>query len=510
MFLTATLRDNAFKMKLWLERILRVLVSAFAYYLAVQIGLVFVVQPEGLAAVWPASGVALAILLLSPIEMRTALLGTIFVVNTGSNLLAGNTMPVSLGFALGNTLEPALGAWILTRAFGKSFDFTRLSHLFGLLGVATIANALTAMVGALTPTIAFGGSYWNVWLVWWLPNGLGILLLTPLILVWTIHRVKPGAFTIPRFIEGLFIGLGLLFIVLVLPSINEDKSSPALILAGVYIVFPLLTWAATRFELHGATTMLVLLNFSTLGSAANHMGVFTIVGDSKTAQLLSAQLYVGVLSVTTLAMAVIVWERKQLGLALSQTNNELRVQVEKGAELHQALREQALRDPLTGLYNRRYLFDMLQQEFSRAKREEYPVSLVLMDMDRFKHINDTCGHDAGDAVLKAVSAILLEAVRFEDIVCRYGGDEFLVVLHNTTTEHAQERVGQWLAKIKNTPLDHAGTILHMSASAGIATYPEHGQNPEQIIKQADLALLNTKGQSHRTGNNHNNGQDYLR
>ena len=509
MLIRTTLQDNSPKMKKWVEGILRVVISAFAYYVTVQIGLVFVVQSEGMAAVWPASGVGLAILLLSPLEMRIPLLGTIFVVNASSNMMAGNSLPVSLGFALGNTLEPALGAWLLTRFFGKNYSLTRLSHVIALIGVATVANALTALIGALTPAMAFGIPYWDVWLVWWLPNGIGILLLTPLLLVWTNQRLRLRDFNVVGILEALFIGAALLLIVLVLPGLNED-SSPALLLAGMYIVFPLLTWAAMRFELHGATIMLILLNLSTLGSAVNDMGVFTIAGDTITSHLLSAQFYVAVLSITPLAMAVSVLERRQLGQALLKAKTKLQTKFDETQELHHALQEQANRDPLTGLYNRRFLFDTLRQEFSRATRENYPVSLVLVDLDFFKNTNDTHSHDAGDAVLKAVSEILIKAVRTEDIVCRYGGDEFLVVLHNTTPENATERVAQWISNLEESTLAYAGLTLTMSASAGIATFPTHGQTPKDVVKQADIVLLKEKEQKHRTVNNLRNNLDYLR
>ncbi len=167
------------------------------YFLAVYAGLLFVTHPEGLSLIWPASGVALAILLLRPRREWPVILGLIFIVNLISNIVASGTAPLmGAGFALVNTLEPALGGWLMARWLGNAVSFTRLAEVVGLVLVATLANALTAGLGALIPVWAFGAVYANTWLTWWVLDGLSLLIITPAVVTLT----REGQ----RFIQRIF------------------------------------------------------------------------------------------------------------------------------------------------------------------------------------------------------------------------------------------------------------------------------------------------------------------
>lgn len=162
-------------------------------------------------------------------------------------------------------------------------------------------------------------------------------------------------------------------------------------------------------------------------------------------------------------------------------------------KLRDALREMALRDGLTGLYNRRYLEDALTRELHRAERGGKPVSVVMIDVDHFKHFNDKFGHDAGDFVLSALGRAILKSIRPSDIACRYGGEEFAVVLAETTLESARERAEQMRLAIRETHLTRLGqTLPPPTASFGVAVYPGHGMNPAELLKAADRALYHAK------------------
>ena len=162
-------------------------------------------------------------------------------------------------------------------------------------------------------------------------------------------------------------------------------------------------------------------------------------------------------------------------------------------KLRDALREMALRDGLTGLYNRRYLEDALNRELHRAERSGKPVSVVMVDIDHFKRFNDKFGHDAGDFVLSAIARVISKVIRPSDIACRYGGEELAIVLPEADLECARARVEQLRLAIRNSNLTHLGQILPSpTASFGLAVYPTNGTKPAELLKAADQALYRAK------------------
>lgn len=156
------------------------------------------------------------------------------------------------------------------------------------------------------------------------------------------------------------------------------------------------------------------------------------------------------------------------------------------------LQEQAIRDPLTGLYNRRYLNETIDRELSYALREAQPLCFVLIDMDHFKSVNDTFGHGIGDALLQRFAAQLLNQTRIGDIVCRYGGEEFLVILPNVTTDIAFQIAERWRRSVQeNTILNQNGEIK-LTISCGISEFPANGASCDLLIAVADKALYHAK------------------
>lgn len=193
-----------------------------------------------------------------------------------------------------------------------------------------------------------------------------------------------------------------------------------------------------------------------------------------------------------LAVKEDITQRKEYEEKLEKLNVKLKEQLQKNEELSAILREQSIRDPLTNVYNRRYLNETLPREFSRALREQYPISIIMLDIDRFKGFNDTYGHDVGDQVLVALANVLTDGTRGEDLVVRYGGEEFLVILINTPSETAFKRAEALRAAFNQQIIPHEGNSLQSSISAGVASYPRNGATPEAVIRAADQAMYRAK------------------
>jgi diguanylate cyclase (GGDEF)-like protein/PAS domain S-box-containing protein len=161
--------------------------------------------------------------------------------------------------------------------------------------------------------------------------------------------------------------------------------------------------------------------------------------------------------------------------------------------LREALHTQSIRDPLTGLYNRRYLGETLERETRRAVRAEHGLGVLILDLDHFKKFNDTYGHDAGDTVLRETATFLTKSVRAEDIVCRYGGEEFVVVLPMADLKASQARAEHIRARLRELTILHQGRSVGMlTVSVGVAELPTHGTDGKQLLEAADAALYRAK------------------
>jgi diguanylate cyclase (GGDEF)-like protein/PAS domain S-box-containing protein len=187
-----------------------------------------------------------------------------------------------------------------------------------------------------------------------------------------------------------------------------------------------------------------------------------------------------------------VTERKHVEKRLRYVNDRLQTQLIEIGLLQSKLREQAIRDPLTTLFNRRYLEETLERELARAAREDYPVCVIMIDLDHFKRVNDTYGHEAGDEVLKALAVTLSEQCRRGDFACRYGGEEFVIVMPNINTDTAYERAETIRESLNSLHVPYGHYNLSVTISMGIACYPVNGDTREAILRAADQAMYGAK------------------
>jgi diguanylate cyclase (GGDEF)-like protein len=162
-------------------------------------------------------------------------------------------------------------------------------------------------------------------------------------------------------------------------------------------------------------------------------------------------------------------------------------------KLREGLHEQSVRDPLTNLYNRRFLEEYLARELARAGRKVQPLSMILIDIDHFKNINDTYGHGAGDVVLRRVGMTLQQHVRESDIACRVGGEEFSLLLPEASLQTAVQRAEDIRGAVRRMALKYENEDLGaITASFGVAAFPDHGNTLEALIRYADMALYEAK------------------
>jgi diguanylate cyclase (GGDEF)-like protein/PAS domain S-box-containing protein len=161
--------------------------------------------------------------------------------------------------------------------------------------------------------------------------------------------------------------------------------------------------------------------------------------------------------------------------------------------LRETLRDQSIRDPLTGLFNRRFMEESLEREMQRAVRKNHPVSVLFVDLDHFKRFNDTFGHDAGDLVLRSVADLFRSLFRVDDVICRYGGEEFGIILPESSAQNAAIRANALREETKKLEIQYKNHALgRITLSVGVSCFPEHGRTSEELLKAADQCLYESK------------------
>jgi diguanylate cyclase (GGDEF)-like protein len=187
------------------------------------------------------------------------------------------------------------------------------------------------------------------------------------------------------------------------------------------------------------------------------------------------------------------WRQSQTLLAVSvATQGALAV---ASLRLRESLRDQSIRDPLTGLFNRRFMQESLDRELQRARRKERALAVIFIDIDHFKRFNDIFGHDAGDAVLRSFADLLRSFFRGDDVLCRYGGEEFALILPESDEQDAALRMNEFRQIVKGLTVLHESRPLDpITVSVGIAAFPTHGSSIESLLRTADQALYVSKAE----------------
>lgn len=331
----------------------------------------------------------------------------------------------------------------------------------------------------VTLVLAYKGLLWPARVI--IPLA-GFLLITRLVFGGGIHDDALGGYYFILIIAGLMLGQRALLIF-------GGLSTLAVIVIGIAETSGLIT---TRFGPLTEQTTVATAAFFLLGTtlALNYLVVRLNRAANDAHRNEAAQIKANQqLRELQLVLEERVEERTS---ELDFANQQLTLQVDRINSLQAKLREEAIRDSLTGLFNRRYIDEMLPIELSRSKRAGIPLTILLLDIDHFKNVNDTHGHQAGDVVLQAVANTLKTHVRAGDIVCRYGGEEFLLVFPGMKAidGHVRAEVLRTLVALQ-TVTDNDQTIS-VTISIGGSVYPQDGGSDEELISLADAALYQAK------------------
>ncbi|MFP5364635.1 MAG: diguanylate cyclase domain-containing protein [Thermoleophilia bacterium] len=416
------------------------------------------------ATFWPGAGLTLAVLLRRPRAEWPYYVVAVAVAEAGSDVWQGFPLPVALAWGLANTAEPLVAAWLLTRRRPLwRPDHIRRAELGPFVLAAIVVGP---MVGALLGTAAgalLGGDPWLPRLPrWYVGDAVGVLVVAPALLALPRAPYRlPSAHT-----AAWFAVLVLTSLVALGPwTFAGDIGLP-------FLVVPVLIGLTLRVGPHGAAAGVLAVAMLVETVTASGSGPFAEQGAFD--GLVVAQMFVAMSAVTAYTVAVLTGE------------------VITREQLEGTLRAQALRDSLTGLANRRLLFDRLENASRRLARQPGLLALLFIDLDGFKAVNDTHGHVGGDAVLVEAADRLRAIVRDHDSVARLGGDEFLILAEQMTDVDDALALGARVVEAFGEPFRRPGGLVRVDASVGIAATSEPVNDLEAFLSRADSAMYEAK------------------
>lgn len=418
---------------------------------------------NGVAAVWLAAGIG------AMASLRFGLAGIVGVL-LGSFAINSQILPPETAFFL--ALGAAAGAAVIgylpryLPPFSSTLDYVSSVAKFALVA-APLGCAVSALGGALS--LSYFGHQpddltWQTVGVWWMGDLLGVYLIAPLLLTasrWDLLPTHKSAR-----LEGLVLVLGMLLLTRVMMEYVEPLRPAEIVL---FVLLPGVLWAALRFSVTGASLAIFLAALIVLGVSAVSFGGFA--GVAMPREVFALQISMVTMALGGLFVSAALTERRYSEMRLDMLANH---------------------DPLTGLPNRSYFHDFLGHALARAQREKFQVSLLFIDLDRFKHINDSQGHEVGDQVLRVVANRLDELLRADDFVARLGGDEFAIILMHPPASRAASGVARKLLKALAEPFKLERRRYTVSASIGISVFPDDGLDANTLLRQADLAMYQAK------------------
>jgi diguanylate cyclase (GGDEF)-like protein len=466
--------------------LIQLLLVPVLFFVGVKLSLALAVMPEVVVMLWLPNGFILAALLRFGLRRYGYFALLILVAEIAADYPTFSFVE-SLLFGVINLLEATIAYLLLSR---WRFDsrFVRPVDLAKFLIAGPVIAAFVTACAAGAIYSYFRGielTYFEFLRVWWFSDALGLMIVTPLVL--SIWPLKSGAVEEPirlRWFDGLVALLAFAAIAVILVSENG-------MFYGAQVrptwLFPLLLYAAAR--LTPRMTIFVLVIFSTvfLFTVENGQQPFGELPIHET--VLQVQQLVFLMTVTSIGFAALLAQ-----LRADTRELEARVQA-RTAELREAneqLQKWALTDPLTGVLNRRALFDVLRREMERHRRHGHQLAVIMFDIDHFKAVNDTYGHAVGDSVLQHVAQVAAKEIRGTDTLARYGGEEFVLIAPETDKLQAVQLSNRVREALRVGALPMNQGELRITASFGVALMRAQDAAPEEVLQRADEALYAAK------------------
>jgi diguanylate cyclase (GGDEF)-like protein len=447
-----------------------------AYFSTARLGAtLFNLTANGSALIWPPAGISIAALYLGGYSYWPAIaLGSLL-----NSIYNGSPVITAVTIALANTLQAAAGAYILKRfRFDKKISALKDMLLIILVGFVATTIAPTLGLAVATWDIGFEiSSLGSRWVVWWLGGLFSVVILTPLLISW-IGPVRIG--NRKRFFEGL-LAVGILSFLYYMLFWTTTTSFLGISL--VYLMIMPLFWIALR--LGTKQTALAIFLLATMMLSSIFLGPRNLPVERLDSALKQGELFVMIISFIFLILAAISDERKKNSEMLKEHVKQLENALE-------TIRQHALQDALTALPNRKALEERFLLSRSMAMRHQHKLAVLFLDLDQFKNVNDTLGHNVGDLVLKEAADRLKNSVRDLDTVARLGGDEFIIVLSEIQSNTDIELVADKILQAFRVPMYVQNHIINTSASIGVAVYPDSGETIDSLLKNADIALYRAK------------------
>jgi len=387
----------------------------------------------------PQIGIGIALILLMGLDALPGLLTGSFLMS----LLNGEPAGFSVFIALGNSLAAFFPSYVILSKGNFSFAMEKISSILEIILLGVIFSPIisaTFSILAMFVQLKVGENLPLIWATKWIRDALGALLFTPFLLVWfgiPLPKVNRN-----ELLEGIiiFITAILLVISIFFGNLGFEAANFA-----AFLMIPLVIWASMRMNIHGLVSFLFFISLFFIWGIANQNRFFSEVQISSFNIFLSV---LGIMYTTSLILSSSIAKLHKTQKSLSDLSNH---------------------DPLTGLFNRLF-FDTELKRLDRSR--QFPISIIMMDVDNLKKVNDSFGHNTGDQILIAVANLLTSVFRQEDIISRIGGDEFVVLLPNTSMAVVKLIIERMYNRIKANNIEHRDLPINISLGVSTASQGE--------------------------------------